>query len=115
MRKRNEQIEKRIMDEILVDCYGEEEQITSWYYYITDEIEFPFEAEIKVKKIDRKEEYKKVTVIDISSDSMNNLSIEAEIEFDNYIIEIPLEKLEKIESTERNIQIVNDWKYWKIK
>ncbi|NTW60113.1 MAG: calcium-binding protein, partial [Nitrospirae bacterium] len=33
--------EERISMEIVVDCYGPEEQATGWYYYLEDNLEFP--------------------------------------------------------------------------
>src|SRR3990172_7951257 len=36
--------EKRIDMEVVVDCYGAEEQAMSWYYYLEDTLEFPFMA-----------------------------------------------------------------------
>jgi len=36
--------EERIEMEIIVDAYGTEEQAMGWYYYLEDNIEFPFTA-----------------------------------------------------------------------
>ena len=40
----NEEREKRITMEIIVDAYGPEEQAMGWYYYLEDTIEFAFSA-----------------------------------------------------------------------
>jgi hypothetical protein len=41
---RDEAREKRIEQEIIVDCYGPEEQASGWYSYLEDRLAFPFLA-----------------------------------------------------------------------
>ena len=36
--------DERIMMEIVVDCYDEDEQMIGWYYYLEDTLLFPFTA-----------------------------------------------------------------------
>jgi hypothetical protein len=43
--RRNHDRENRISEEIIVDAYGPEEQAMSWYYYLEDKIQFPFQAQ----------------------------------------------------------------------
>ena len=40
--KRDPVRERRIVDEIIVDAYGPEEQAMGWYYYLDDQLNFPF-------------------------------------------------------------------------
>src|SRR5438094_10503568 len=40
----NKDRESRIIDEIVVDAYGEQERAMGWYYYAADKITFPFKA-----------------------------------------------------------------------
>lgn len=42
--KRDADRERRIIEEILVDAYGAEERAISWYYYLEDQLGFPFTA-----------------------------------------------------------------------
>jgi hypothetical protein len=37
--------EERIIDEIIVDAYTDDERAMSWCYYLESELRFPFEAE----------------------------------------------------------------------
>lgn len=39
--------EDRIHNEIIVDAYEEEEVASSWYYYLEDKLNFPFEAMVQ--------------------------------------------------------------------
>jgi len=45
-----EEIEKIIDDEIVVDCYSEEEANMGRAIYMEDHINYPFEAEYEVRK-----------------------------------------------------------------
>ena len=36
--------EERIQNEAIVDTYGPEEQALGWYYYLENQIKFPFAA-----------------------------------------------------------------------
>jgi len=40
----NEERERRIQDEAIVDAYGPEEQALGWYYYLETHMTFPFRA-----------------------------------------------------------------------
>ena len=40
--RENKVREKRIMNDIVVDCYNEQEQAMGWYYYLEDNLNFPF-------------------------------------------------------------------------
>jgi hypothetical protein len=41
---RDETREQRITNEIIADAYGPEEQAMGWYYYLKDQLDFPFTA-----------------------------------------------------------------------
>ncbi len=112
---KKEQYEELLYNEILVDCSHEYEQNMSWYYYVQDELEFPFEATINIRKRDGSKISKRIKVIDLSSDDTNferNFNIEVAVEFDDYLLEIALEKLDEISASEKTIEIINTWKYW---
>ena len=42
--RQNKQTEQRIQQEIIVDAYGAEEQAMGWYYYLEEQLRFPFRA-----------------------------------------------------------------------
>ncbi len=110
-----EKHEKKIYNDILVDCKDEYDQNMSWYYYVQDEMDFPFEAEIELKKRKGEKVLKKVNVINLSEDDTNferGFELKVAIELDDYIIEVPLRDLVEIEATERTIETIETWKYW---
>jgi len=51
--KKDNERENRIVDEIIVDAYGAEEQAMGWYYYLEEAIWFPFYAKSKYPDIIR--------------------------------------------------------------
>jgi hypothetical protein len=42
--RRDEERENRILQDIIVDAYGPEEQAMGWYYYLESRLRFPFTA-----------------------------------------------------------------------
>lgn len=112
---RNLKYDERLYDEILVDCRDEGEQNMSWFYYCQDELEFPFEANIELKKRGGGKISKKINVLNLFPDDSNferNFELKVEIELDDYIIDIPITKLTDIKGTENTIEIIEIWKYW---
>ena len=49
--RRDERREERITMEIIVDAYGPEEQAMSWYYYLENQLRFPFTATCTKKRV----------------------------------------------------------------
>jgi hypothetical protein len=43
--------EDRIQNEAIVDAYGPEEQALGWYYYLENQIKFPFAARCIASKV----------------------------------------------------------------
>jgi|SRR5271156_6382750 len=43
--KRDPTRENRIHEQIIVDAYGPEEQAMGWYYYLEENMQFPFQAQ----------------------------------------------------------------------
>lgn len=44
--KIDEARENRIIMEVVVDAYDEEERAMGWYYYLDDKLMLPFQAEV---------------------------------------------------------------------
>ncbi len=107
---------ERLHNEILVDCRDEYEQNMSWFYYAEEHIQFPFSADIRLKKSDGKEEIKRIQVEKLTTDDSDfehNFDLKIAVDVGGYLIEIPLSKLENIEAEEETIEIIDTWKYWR--
>jgi len=48
--RQNRDREERITMEVIVDAYGPEEQAMGWYYYLEEELQFPFIAVCILKR-----------------------------------------------------------------
>lgn len=112
---KNEAFERRLYEEIIVDCRDEYEQRMSWFYFVQDEMCFPFEAKIELRKRGGGKILKKVNVIDLSSDYTNSeriFDLKVAVELEDYIIEIPLAKLIEANGTEETNEVIEIWEYW---
>jgi hypothetical protein len=106
--------ERRIADEITVDCYNEDECAMSWHVYLEDNLKCPFQAEcieeIRGSPLRKKETVKVVAV----SDSEFCLSeVFVDIEWGDRIVAVPLVQLLPVKATKKTIEAIGDWHYWK--
>ncbi len=116
MSKKNELYEDILYDEILVDCKDVYEQNMSWYYYVNDELEFPFKAKIELKKRTGQKELIEVEILGLSEDSSDfeeSFDLKVDIELNEYIIQIPLKNLKDVNGSEKTTEIIGIWKYWR--
>ena len=101
--------EKRIDYEIVVDAYNEEERAMGWYYYLDDNISFPFAAKWLD---DNTEKGIQVKVLEMSSDEDCLDDMFVEIEYQDDIFSARLSDIEPLQVGEETIQAITDWKYW---
>jgi hypothetical protein len=111
--RRNHDRENRISEEIIVDAYGPEEQAMSWYYYLEDKIQFPFQAQCiasvpmsPLRKGDSVEIRKMAHEDNCSTDML------VMTRWNNRNIAVPLSQLKAIGVDESTTQAIEDWHYW---
>jgi hypothetical protein len=111
--RRNDDRENRISEEIIVDAYGPEEQAMSWYYYLEDKIQFPFQAQCiasvptsPLRKSDCVEIRKMAPEDNCSTDML------VMTRWNNRNIAVPLSQLKAIGVDESTTQAIEDWHYW---
>ena len=111
--KDNEQ-EKRIMMEIIVDANGPEEQAMGWYYYLDDKISFPFTAEcISVDKHSPLHIGEQVSVSGMANEGDWENDMHVEISWNDREFSVPLAQLKPLNADEDTVEAVSDWHYWK--
>ena len=111
--ERDEDRERRIEDEAIVDAYGPEEQAIGWYYYLDDKITFPFSAHcIEERRISPLKEGEKVAVIGMASEDNCMREMFVEIEWQERTFGVPLAQLEPIDMDELTREAIADWHYW---
>ena len=110
----DEDIDERIMMEIIVDAHGPEEQAMGWYYYLEDELQFPFEAVCSSKRAISPLHIKdKVEVIGMGPEEECEKEMFVTIHWDKDYLAIPLSQLTPIDEMKaQNSKAVEDWHYW---
>jgi hypothetical protein len=101
-----------IYDEIMVDCYGEEEEIAAWDVYLGDNLLFPFTAEFPVKKKDKTIEWVKGEIVGVKDESYNGGTYYVEAEYKGVLIPVDILALKNIKTDKENRQVIEMWRYW---
>ena len=111
--RRNHDRESRIHEEIIVDACGPEEQAMSWYYYLEDKLQFPFQAHCiaslptsPLRKGDSVEIRKMAPEGSCSADML------VMTRWSDRNLDVPLSQLKPIGVNESTRQAIEDWHYW---
>ena len=105
--------EKRIIDEIIVDAYGPEEQAMGRYYYLEEKLEFPFKARcVDVRSVSPLKKGEEVEVLAMASEDDCMREMFVRVKFAGRKLGVPLSQLEVLETTRETRQAVEDWRYW---
>jgi len=112
--KRDEDREERISMEIVVDAYGAEEQVMGWYYYLEDQLQFPFTAVCTARRAISPLRVKdEVDVIGMAPEEECGREMFVKIRWDGDGLAVPLSQLKPIGATpEQTREAVEDWHYW---
>ncbi|HBE04854.1 MAG TPA: calcium-binding protein [Spirochaetia bacterium] len=112
--KEDKKREKRIADEIVVDAYDEEERAMGWYYYLQDNLKFPFQAKcVKERSISPLKKNEIVTVIELPDEAECTKEMFVTIEWQNRQLAVPLNQLQGIKTDQQTKTAIEDWHYWK--
>jgi hypothetical protein len=110
---RDEEREQRITMEIVVDCYGPEEQAMGWYYYLEDKLELPFSARcVNERAISPLRRGDEVDVVGMAPEEECEHEMFVVTRWDRGTLAVPLSQLEGITVSEQTRQAVEDWHYW---
>ena len=106
--------ENRITDEIIVDCYDDEEERMGWYYYMSDNLTFPITATISLLLQAGASEIKAVEIVEIDPKSEQGYPIRLGIleKGSERIQYINPEAIISLNTSPENLDIKNDWLYW---
>jgi hypothetical protein len=114
MPRKNNDREKRITMEIVVDAYGPEEQAMGWYSYLEEKLQFPFTAVCKVKiAISPLKLQDEVDVIGMAPEEECEKEMFVTVRWERDGLAVPLSQLTPINSTATQTkEAVEDWHYW---
>jgi len=106
--------ENRIVMEIIVDAYGPEEQAIAWYYYLQDELFFPFTATCVVERATSPlHAGDEVEILCMASEDECQHEMFVETPWGGRTLAIPLSQVSPIGATDEGTkEAVADWHYW---
>lgn len=105
--------ERRINDDIVVDAYDAWEQAMGWYYYLEDNLEFPFAAAcVKKRAISPLKLKEKVDVVGLPPIEICEQEIFVEVIWNDRKFSVPLDQLEYAGRDKEACEAVADWHYW---
>jgi len=111
-----EEMQYKIEDEIIVDCYDEYEVNLGWFTFFGDELGFPFEAEVLIKNRKGTKKLEKVDVLRIADNNFESEGVHfgVSVKKSDMVFEVHISKLKNIaagedEATQEAFEI---WQYW---
>jgi hypothetical protein len=113
--KRDEKRERRISMEIVVDAHDSNERAMGWYYYLEDQLQFPFTVNCIAQRVISPLRVKdEVEVIGMPGDEECSHEMFVTIRWDRKEgLAVPLSQLKPFgDSNEQTRQAVEDWHYW---
>jgi hypothetical protein len=112
-KKTEPQREARIVEEIIVDAHTEEERALSWYYYLEQQLRFPFEAEcVKRRAISplRKGEKIQISALAPEEDCAHEILVLGR--WQGRSLGAPLGQLKPVDVDKATARAIADWHYW---
>ncbi len=110
---RDDEREERITDEIIVDCYGPEEQAMGWYTYLNDTLQFPFTAQCTEQRATSPlEPGDEVEVIGMADADECEHEMFVQIRWQRRPLAIPLAQIIGLTLDMESQQAIEDWQYW---
>ncbi len=106
--------EQRIAMKIIVDAYDAQERAMGWYYYLQEQLQFPFIATCIAKRATSPLHVKdEVEVIGMPGEEECEHEMFVTIRWEREGLAVPLSQLKPISATdEQTKQAVEDWHYW---
>lgn len=100
--------------EIVVDAHDAEEQSMGWYYYLEDQLRFPFAATCITKRATSPLQVKeRVEVISMSDEGECRHEVFVTIRRERGELAVPLAQLQPTAAVDEGTrQAVADWHYW---
>jgi hypothetical protein len=106
--------EQRIMMDIVVDAYDAQERAMGWYYYLEEQLQFPFTATCIAKRAISPLHVKdEIEVMGMPGEEECEHEMFVTIRWEKEGLAVPLSQLKPINATdEQTKQAIEDWHYW---
>jgi Calcium binding len=111
--RQNPERERRIHQEIVVDAHDAQEQAMGWYYYLEEQLCFPFPAKcLAPRAISPLRKGQTVAVVGLAPEEECEHEMFAMITWEDRTLAVPLAQLETVQADKATAQAVADWHYW---
>jgi hypothetical protein len=108
-----DEFDRRLSLEIIPDAYGPEEQALSWFYYLEEHLEFPFEAEcISDRATSPLNVGDKVRVVGVPTEEDCEHEMLVNIHWNARVLAVPLAQLTGVDVDNGTAQAIADWHTW---
>lgn len=105
--------EERIVQEIIVDAYGPEEQALGWYYYLDDRLNAPFAARCVARRASSPLRVgDEVDVVGMAPEDECEHEMFVLIRWQDDDLAVPLAQLAGVDVDAETHQAIADWRYW---
>lgn len=112
-RKKDPIREDRIDNEVIVDAYGPEERAMGWYYYLENQLQFPFQATcIAANIVSPLSKGETVEVLRMAPEQACSADMLVLIRWQGRKLAVPLSQLAAIDVDQSTVDAVGDWQYW---
>jgi hypothetical protein len=110
---RDDEREQRITIEIIVDCYGPEEQAMGWYYSLENKLSFPFRARcVAQRAISPLRVGDEVEIVGMAPEEECEHEMFGLTRWERGTLAVPLSQLEGLDVDDETHQAIEDWHYW---
>ena len=113
---KDEDREERIIMDIVVDAYGADERSISWFYYLDDTLQFPFDGKCKSERQISPLKIGDAVVVTGMADAeecQREMFVTIYWNDTDRVLAIPLSQIDIVEAEgDETIQAVGDWHYW---
>jgi hypothetical protein len=111
--KKDKQREQRIQQEIVVDAHDAEEQAMGWYYYLEEQLRFPFRVKCIVQRaISPLRKGQEVQVVGVAPAQECDREMFVTVHWEHRSLAVPLAQLKVLKADKATRQAVEDWHYW---
>jgi hypothetical protein len=105
--------EARIHNDVIVDAHGPEECAMGWYYYLEDQLQFPFQARcIAANIISPLGKGETVEVLRMAPEQSCSADMLVLIRWQGRKLAVPLSQLAAIDLDQSTADAISDWHYW---
>lgn len=115
MRREHDPIrDDRILNLIIADCFGEDEEAAGWYHHWAATLQFPMAAALRSSLSDAPLDVHTVQVVGIDPQSEHGQALRLGITDSKNprVRYIRPEELASVSTSPECLQAINDWLYW---